>query len=164
VRLFRSDTRSPASATRPIESLGQGGAGATMARANTSQSVVQSAVEPVHGAPMAIPVTPREPPSDHAPATVPRTSAAPPMPSGLDNELHLRAELAIETFRSSFDAALAEQSPLVCERLRQAATDLMRVAARTTMVLDRLNAITDRSTRSHYYPRSAHASEDSRKS
>jgi hypothetical protein len=78
----------------------------------------------------------------------------------LDNELHLRAEAAIALFRSSFDAALAEGSSDVRERLRQAATDLMRVAARTTMVLDRLNAATERSARGHNYPRSAHAGED----
>ncbi|MBV8120893.1 MAG: helix-turn-helix domain-containing protein [Alphaproteobacteria bacterium] len=81
-------------------------------------------------------------------------------PPGLDNELHLRAEAAIALFRSSFDAALAEGSPSVRERLRQAASDLMRVAARTTIVLDRLNAGTERSTRAHNYPRSPHAAED----
>jgi hypothetical protein len=36
----------------------------------------------------------------------------------------------------------------------------MRVAARTTMVLDRVNAIAERSARAHNYPRSAHAGED----
>lgn len=73
---------------------------------------------------------------------------------GLDSELHLRAEAAIESFRSSFDAALAEGSSDVRARLRQAATDLMRVAARTTMVLDRINATGEASTRNHNYPRS----------
>jgi hypothetical protein len=58
----------------------------------------------------------------------------------LDHELHGRAEAAIAAFRSSFNAALAEESPLVRQRLREAASDLMRVAARTTIVLDRLNA------------------------
>jgi transposase-like protein len=60
--------------------------------------------------------------------------------AGLDRELHGRVEAAIAAFRSSFDAALAEGSPDVRHRLRQAASDLMRVAARTTIVLDRLNA------------------------
>ncbi len=73
---------------------------------------------------------------------------------GLDSELHLRAEAAIASFRSSFDAALAEGSAEVRARLRQAATDLMRVAARTTMVLDRINAAGERSIRNHNYPRS----------
>jgi hypothetical protein len=63
---------------------------------------------------------------------------------GLDSELHERAEAAIETFRSCFDAALAEGSPHERARLRQAASDLMRVAARTTIVLDRLNALSER--------------------
>jgi hypothetical protein len=64
--------------------------------------------------------------------------------AGLDRELHGRAEAAIAAFRSSFDAALAEGSTDVRQRLRQAASDLMRVAARTTIVLDRLNAIAER--------------------
>jgi hypothetical protein len=65
---------------------------------------------------------------------------------GLDSELHERAEAAIETFRSCFGAALAEGSPHERARLRQAASDLMRVAARTTIVLDRLNALSERAT------------------
>lgn len=64
---------------------------------------------------------------------------------GLDSELHDRAEAAIETFRSCFDAALAEGSPRERARLREAASNLMRVAARTTIVLDRLNALSERS-------------------
>lgn len=79
---------------------------------------------------------------------------------GLDDALHLRAEAAIEMFRASFDQALAEGSPDVRERLRQAANDLMRVAARTTIVLDRLNAAKEQSARPHDYPRSAHAGDD----
>jgi hypothetical protein len=64
--------------------------------------------------------------------------------AGLDDELQDRAEAAIAAFRSSFDAALIEESPGVWQRLRQAASDLMRVAARTTIVLDRLNANAER--------------------
>ncbi|MBO0735711.1 MAG: hypothetical protein J2P48_03965 [Alphaproteobacteria bacterium] len=70
----------------------------------------------------------------------PRKNRASALTAGLDDELHGRAEAAIEAFRSSFDAALVEGSPSVRQRLRQAASDLMRVAARTTIVLDRLNA------------------------
>jgi hypothetical protein len=66
--------------------------------------------------------------------------------AGLDQELHGRAEAAIEAFRSSFDAALTEGSPSVRQRLREAASDLMRVAARTTIVLDRLNARAERAS------------------
>jgi hypothetical protein len=58
----------------------------------------------------------------------------------LDAELHADVEAAILVFRSSFDAALADNSPVARERLRLAASDLMRVAARTTIVLDRLNS------------------------
>jgi transposase-like protein len=74
--------------------------------------------------------------------TVGRTSAG---SDGLDSELHDRAEAAIETFRLCFDAALAEGSPRERARLREAASNLMRVAARTTIVLDRLNALSERS-------------------
>jgi hypothetical protein len=72
------------------------------------------------------------------------TGRASAFTAGLDRELHGRAEAAIAAFRSSFDAALAEGSPGVRQRLRQAASDLMRVAARTTIVLDRLNANAER--------------------
>ena len=71
---------------------------------------------------------------------------------GLDSELHERAEAAIETFRSCFEAVLAEGSPHERARLRQAASDLMRVAARTTIVLDRLNALSER-TAARFDPR-----------
>jgi hypothetical protein len=77
--------------------------------------------------------------------------------AGLDSELHARAEAAIAVFRSSFDAALAEGSPHLRQQLRQAASDLMRVAARTTIVLDRLNATAERNARSaEEQPRPAH--------
>jgi hypothetical protein len=81
------------------------------------------------------PAVPQQP-SD-APRSTARASA---FTAGLDNELHGRVEAAIAAFRSSFDAALVEGSPHVHRQLRQAASDLMRVAARTTIVLDRLNA------------------------
>ena len=98
------------------------------------------------------PSEPRPVPSEQRPVTElqqhpgPLHTAGRALPStdGLDNELHDRAEAAIETFRSCFDAALAEGSPHDRARLRQAASDLMRVAARTTIVLDRLNALSER--------------------
>ena len=58
----------------------------------------------------------------------------------LDPELQAYAEAAIEAFRASFDEALVQRSTTTRERLRQAASDLMRAAARTTIVLDRLDA------------------------
>jgi len=83
----------------------------------------------------------------------PTTGRALAFADGLDRELHQRAEAAIETFRSCFDAALAEGSPHERARLRQAASDLMRVTARTTIVLDRLNALSER-TAARFDPRS----------
>jgi hypothetical protein len=62
-----------------------------------------------------------------------------PLGAGLDAELRADIEVAIQAFRSSFDTALAENGPTTRKELRQAASDLMRVAARTTIVLDRLN-------------------------
>ena len=92
------------------------------------------------------PETPRQPATEAG-----RGAAA----SGLDHALHHRAEAAIEMFRSSFDAVLEQGSPELRERLRQAAADLMRVAARTTIVLDRLSAGAERPGRAQSYPRSA---------
>jgi transposase-like protein len=82
------------------------------------------------------PAAPLEPERGE-PRRVSRTSA---LTAGLDAELHADAEAAIHAFRSSFEAALAENSSATRARLRQKASDLMRVAARTTIVLDRLNA------------------------
>jgi hypothetical protein len=161
-----------ASATAPEKSI-NGVNGPVLVRTSVAGSApsVQPAAPPVYAtattrppAPANLPNLAREsaPSSLPNPAREPASSAATPdspLP-GLDSELHLRAETAIEKFRSSFDAALSEGSPGVCERLRQAASDLMKVAARTTMVLDRLSAISERSARAHNYPRSAHASDD----
>jgi transposase-like protein len=96
------------------------------------------------------------------PGTPRKLGGAPAFTGGLDSELHGRAEAAIEAFRSSFDAALLEESPIVRQRLRQAASDLMRVAARTTIVLDRLNANAERaSSGAQDHVRSARAGEHS---
>jgi hypothetical protein len=99
-----------------------------------------------------VPSEQRLAPSEQRPVTELQQHRGPPHTAGralastdgLDSELHERAEAAIETFRSCFDAALAEGSPHERARLRQAASDLMRVAARTTIVLDRLNALSER--------------------
>jgi transposase-like protein len=94
------------------------------------------------------PVRPAQPAFPQQRPGHPRNRRASALAPALDNELHGRAEAAIEAFRSSFDAALAEASPVVRQRLREAASDLMRVAARTTIVLDQLNARAERSTAS----------------
>ena len=97
---------------------------------------------------MAAPLAAHEPLAVSAPQRPLGFSATASRPlavtDGLDCELHQRAEAAIETFRSCFEAALAEGSPQHRAHLRQAASDLMRVAARTTNVLDRLNAVGER--------------------
>ena len=71
------------------------------------------------------------------------------------SSLHQAADLIFASQRSrpcsdgnarpGCDSALAEGSLITHRRLRQAASDLMRVAARTTIALDRLNANTERS-------------------
>ena len=78
------------------------------------------------------------------PGSARNTGTGSALTARLDTELRGRAEAAIEAFRSSFDAALTERSLVVRQRLRQAASDLMRVAARTIIVLDQVNAGTDR--------------------
>jgi hypothetical protein len=70
----------------------------------------------------------------------PDAGPAPALTARLDAELQAHTEAAIQTFRSSFAAALAEGSPAARERLRQAAAELMRAAARMTIVLERTNA------------------------
>lgn len=163
----------PATAVRPLT--------AARPEAAAAASIAAYAAEPTppgpiagtsgHDAPSPVllraspPIAAASPPPagkpDHKPDQRP---AAPPPTPGLDSELHTRAEAAIAMFRSSFDAALMEGSPDVRERLRQAAADLMRVAARTTIVLDRVTAGSERPDRGQNYPRSAHARDDFGKS
>jgi hypothetical protein len=81
--------------------------------------------------------------------------------AGLDAELQSQMEEAIETFRSHMHAALTDLSPAGREKLRAAASELMRMAARTMIVLDRLSASHEHNERAAGrapdYPRSAHA-------
>ena len=116
------------------------------------QHLAPSVPRPAPSEPRPVPSEPRPVPSGQRPVPelqqhrgpLHAASRALASTDGLDSELHDRAEAAIETFRSCFDAALAEGSPHDRARLRQAASDLMRVAARTTIVLDRLNALSER--------------------
>jgi hypothetical protein len=118
----------------------------------SEQQLAPSVPRPVPSEPRPVPSEQRPAPSEPRPVTElqqhrgPLHTAGRALAStdGLDSELHDRAEAAIEAFRSCFDAALAEGSPHDRARLRQAASDLMRVAARTTIVLDRLNALSER--------------------
>jgi len=62
----------------------------------------------------------------------------------LDAELRTQANTAVDIFKAAFDAALATDSQDARKQLRQASADLMRVAARTTIVLERLEAVSSR--------------------
>ncbi len=162
-QLVRANRAEPtATAAAPAAQLANGAAGSSLLRATAPGPTPDAGTgeRPAYSA--TIPAAPPARPGFLDPAEKPAHRAAnPPAETpGLDSELHLRAETAIEIFRSSFDAALVEGSPGVRERLRQAATDLMRVAARTTIVLDRLDAAGERSARAYDYPRSAHAGEE----
>ncbi len=132
---------------------------ARMTLSSGSSGLVRAGASAAAAAP-GQPVATGQPVAERDPGEPEPTRATPAATPGLDSELHNRAEAAIATFRSSFDAALNEGSPVVRERLRQAASDLMRVAARTTMVLDRVNAGPERSSRPQNYPRSAHGPDD----
>jgi len=111
---------------------------APLLKPQTADDPLVPPVRPVRWGQTARELIQSQPTNARNPAPEPRRSV------GLDSDLQGRAEAAIEAFRSSFNAALAEGSPLVRQRLRQAAADLMRVAARTTIVLDQLNARADR--------------------
>jgi transposase-like protein len=134
-RMSEPDRNVPASAqlsrTRSAPSIGQ-----ALAATGARQALSLPSAAPIHTEQHA--ATPPQQPFH----TVGRTSAG---SDGLDSELHDRAEAAIETFRSCFDAALAVGSSRERARLREAASNLMRVAARTTIVLDRLTALSERS-------------------
>ena len=163
----------PATAVIPLTRAQPAAAAAAPIAAHTPEPIPPGRVagKPEHDAPspalvrasppLAAASSPPPGKPDHKPDQRP---AAPPPTPGLDSELHTRAEAAIAMFRSSFDAALMEGSPGVRERLRQAAADLMRVAARTTIVLDRVTAGSERPDRGRNYPRSAHARDDFGKS
>jgi transposase-like protein len=131
---------------------------ARMTLSTGSSSLVRASAPAT--APLGQPIAPGRPDAERGSGEPERKTVPPTATPGLDSELHNRAEAAIATFRSSFDAALVEGSPTVRDRLRQAASDLMRVAARTTMVLDRVNASTQPSSRLQNYPRSAHGPDD----
>jgi hypothetical protein len=96
-------------------------------------------------------------PSDHRPAPQPFTARGSALKAGLDSELKSQMEEAIEAFRSNLNAALVDRSPARREELRAAASDLMRMAARTMIVLDRLSAVHDRAPgHASDYSRSTH--------
>ena len=81
------------------------------------------------------PVAPR-PFADQEPKTA--------LTANLDAELRAQADAAIATFQTAFAAVLGEETAATRKELRQAASDLMRVAARTTIALERKDALVDR--------------------
>jgi hypothetical protein len=122
--------------------------------------VAAAPVEPVP-APAPVPQAPKEPfkftyenRAVDPPARQPRVPA-PPRPfadvepktaltANLDQELRGQADAAIAIFQTAFEAVLGGETPATRKELRQAASDLMRVAARTTIALERKDAIADR--------------------
>lgn len=64
--------------------------------------------------------------------------------ANLDAELRAQADAAIVIFQDAFTDVLGEETVATRKALRQAASDLMRVAARTTIALERKDAIVDR--------------------
>jgi transposase-like protein len=148
----------PASVAEPANGVATAQFLRTSSAAALAPAIRSDPAPPLRAAPTVMPLRPAE----TQPVLNPERAVAAGgngLP-GLTNELHGRVEAAIDLFRTSFNAALADGSADVRERLRQAATDLMRVAARTTIVLDRANANAERAARSHNYPRSAHAADD----
>ena len=144
----------------------------TPTRLTLTASRPQPAPAPVV-APVPVAVTPVEPPPPPAPPAPqqpfkftyenravdppvrqPRVPA-PPRPfadvepktaltANLDAELRAQADAAILIFQTAFAAVLGEENVATRKELRQAASDLMRVAARTTIALERKDAIVDR--------------------
>jgi hypothetical protein len=64
--------------------------------------------------------------------------------ANLDTELRAQADAAIVIFQTAFEGVLGEETAATRKALRQAASDLMRVAARTTIALERKDALADR--------------------
>lgn len=69
-----------------------------------------------------------------------------------DTALQSQIEESIEAFRVNLNAALADRSPMRREELRAAASDLMRMTARTMIVLDRLSAAHEGTPRQNPIP------------
>jgi hypothetical protein len=117
-----------------------------------------SAPQPVPAAAPAQPAAPfrftyenravEPPPRQPRPPTTPRPFAQPEpktaLNANLDAELRGQADAAIATFQAAFEAVLGEETSDTRKALRQAASDLMRVAARTTIALERKDAAVDR--------------------
>lgn len=131
------------------------------AEVRTSEPRQESAPPLVPGPPAGV-RRPEEPPPERT--VGPRLEVHPPtargnaLAAGFDAELQSQVEESITVFRANLNAALADRSPLRRAELRAAASDLMRMAARTMIVLDRLSAGHERAAGpAPGYPRPAHA-------
>jgi transposase-like protein len=93
---------------------------------------------PANGRPAAIAEILRRPaPPAQMPAPSGKSSA---LRANLDDQLRAAAETAMADFLQRFDTAASEQTSEAYQQLRQSAGELMRIAARTTIVVDRLGA------------------------
>lgn len=146
---------------------------APVAPTPTRLTLTASRPQPAPVAPAPVAVAPVEPPPPPAPPAPPQPFKftyenravdppvrqprvpAPPRPfadvepktalnANLDAELRAQADAAIVIFQDAFAAVLGEETVATRKALRQAASDLMRVAARTTIALERKDAIVDR--------------------
>jgi transposase-like protein len=149
----------PPPEARPVRELRPAADGRSMAqdRAGEPGRVHAPAFAP--GAGERRPNDPR-PERAGGPRLEPRPAAARgrALEAGFDTDLQNQIEKSIEAFRANLNAALADRSPVRREELRAAASDLMRMAARTMIVLDRLSAGHEQAPgRAPDYPRSARA-------
>ncbi|GGF05770.1 hypothetical protein GCM10011611_09070 [Aliidongia dinghuensis] len=144
----------PAPTPAPVQAAPAPVAPATPAPATPAQAPAA----PATAAPQAQPATPFRFTYENRAVEPPPRQPRQPMPprpfaeqepktalnANLDAELRAQADAAIATFQSAFEQVLGEETAATRKALRQAASDLMRVAARTTIALERKDAIADR--------------------
>ncbi|HVJ52221.1 MAG TPA: hypothetical protein VM689_07155 [Aliidongia sp.] len=87
---------------------------------------------------------PRQPRPAEPPRPFPEPELKAPLIAELDAELRAQADAAIVKFQTAFETILGQETAESRKELRQAASDLMRVAARTTIALERKEAIVHR--------------------
>jgi len=87
---------------------------------------------------------PRQPRSPAPPRPFADVEPKTALTANLDQELRAQADTAILAFQAAFQTVLSDETATTRKELRQAASDLMRVAARTTIALERKDALIDR--------------------
>ena len=154
-----AQTRLTLSVPRPAQPTAQA---APVEPAPVPVAPAPAAIAPVQPAPVAAPAPQPQQPFKFTyenravdpPPRQPRVPA-PPRPfaevepktaltANLDAELRAQADAAISAFQAAFTTVLGDETAATRKELRQAASDLMRVAARTTIALERKDAIADR--------------------